>query len=398
MITELFRFNGDGWWPRISNDASKVCFGNTESRVFEINTGRVWSAFPARQSRWIHDDVVTFTVQIGENQAKRFTRNWGGVQEHTDNPSLVAGNDFDADKGHWLSCLSAGRLVLDGRIIDGRYRNAQMRWPWVVATKDDAELVWWRDGVHYARAPLPARANELRLQDSSAVRTGYFWDVQDIGPHAAVVDVTATPWRREKPHVMCADHNWTSTETPDGRLGTIGANAQDSAFIIDDWGCAWFDVKLHPVFGFIVAGCDDTGKLRVYAVSTNTEHRSISAWGQIANPSSSPSPSKSHSPSHSPSPSHAEEEEPMPTHLSDLELIELANRLEKKYKAPTAEGGLGRGPTETFVDVLGASRWRWDYINSRNAGDDMDTAWRKVNRAINDVVPELEGDIDPNFP
>lgn len=99
-----------------------------------------------------------------------------------------------------------------------------------------------------------------------------------------------------------------------------------------------------------------------------------------------------------PPPDPPQEPPPMPVPTPDPELTLLAQRLETKYHAPTAQGGLGRGPTETFVDPLGASRWRRDYFIHRDGGASPDEAWRRINRAINDIVPELEGDIDPNFP
>jgi hypothetical protein len=86
---------------------------------------------------------------------------------------------------------------------------------------------------------------------------------------------------------------------------------------------------------------------------------------------------------------------PMPVHLSDPELTLLAQRLERKYSAAPDEGGLGRGPTTTYVDPLGASRWRWDYINLRNEGKTPDQAWAQVNRTINGIAG-LPGDVDPN--
>jgi hypothetical protein len=82
--------------------------------------------------------------------------------------------------------------------------------------------------------------------------------------------------------------------------------------------------------------------------------------------------------------------------FNDPERIRLSEKLEKKYRAPNSEGGLGRGPTETFVDVLGAFRWREDYIRHRDNGASEAEAWRRINRAINDIVPELDGDVDPN--
>lgn len=282
MITELFRFDGDGWFPRVSNDAGKVCFGNGLSRVYEVTTGKLWSAFPARQSRWLTDSIVTCTVEIDTLHAKRLERDGVVIAEQDDKPELVAGNDFDADQGHWLSCFAAGRLVLDGRVIDGHFRNAQMRWPWVVATQDDREIVWFLNGILCARAPLPARANELRLQGDGSVTTGYFWDAREIEPHVPVLDVTVTPWRREKPHVMCNEVRWTSTETPDGRLGVLGVYAPDQAIIIDGWGCAWLDVKYDGSRDrFIVAGCDSNGQLRIYSIDVETPRQSISKWGTV---------------------------------------------------------------------------------------------------------------------
>lgn len=283
MITKLFEFEGDGWWPRVSRDARKVCFGNGLSRVFDVETGKIWSAFPARQSRWITDDIVTCTVEIDTLHAKRFERSESSISDKEDNPSLVAGNDFDADSGHWLSCIAAGRLVIDGRVIEGHFRNAQMKWPWVVATRDDREIVWFLNGILEASAPLPARANELRLQADGSVTTGYFWDVQELEPHEPVIDVTITPWHREKPHVMCPEvaWAWTTTETPDGRLGVIGVAGLDgNAVIIDGWGCAWLDVQFNPnTNAFIVAGCDTNGKLRVYRVDRDTEKQNLARWG-----------------------------------------------------------------------------------------------------------------------
>ena len=86
---------------------------------------------------------------------------------------------------------------------------------------------------------------------------------------------------------------------------------------------------------------------------------------------------------------------PNPVWLEDPELIYLAEHLEKKYASPRESGGLGRGPTSTFVDPLGASRWRMDYMRHRDNGLTQKEAWKAVNKAINDIIG-LNPDVDPN--
>lgn len=88
-------------------------------------------------------------------------------------------------------------------------------------------------------------------------------------------------------------------------------------------------------------------------------------------------------------------EDYQPVSTPDPILTELSERLDLKYSAPADQGGLGRGPTPTFVDPLGRARWMRDFYIHLDKGDDKDTAWKKVNQAINDIV-HITG--DPNFP
>jgi len=88
--------------------------------------------------------------------------------------------------------------------------------------------------------------------------------------------------------------------------------------------------------------------------------------------------------------------------ISDAEFADFAIHLENIYRDE-----LHRGPTDTFVDPLGRSRWTTDYYVLRTEGKDHETASREVNRRIREIVglpvdppvdPPVEPPVDPPPP
>lgn len=122
------------------------------------------------------------------------------------------------------------------------------------------------------------------------------------------------------------------------------------------------------------------------------DHGTIGAWSQPHPPEGVTPPAPGPGPQPPPQPPAPPAQSfPLPP---DAELTRLSERLDAKYRAPREAGGLGRGPTETFVDPLGRARWMHDYFTHRGTVGEAE-AWRRVNRTINDIVG-LPGDLDPN--
>lgn len=149
---------------------------------------------------------------------------------------------------------------------------------------------------------------------------------------------------------------------------------------------------------YVTAWSSEGEGIRVWRLDNSDFTRvekSSASHSSSRSPSRSGSSSTSHSPSHSPSKESEVNEDYQPVSTPDPILTELSERLDLKYSAPADQGGLGRGPTPTFVDPLGRARWMRDFYIHLDKGDDKDTAWKKVNQAINDIV-HITG--DPNFP
>ncbi|MFI5223717.1 MAG: hypothetical protein ACHQX3_05635, partial [Nitrospirales bacterium] len=162
-----------------------------------------------------------------------------------DDPSLVAGNEFDADGGHWASWLATnGRLVIDGRIVGNGFRGVHVKWPWTISILGDSHVVWFNRGTQDQTHHAPPRANSQRLSNLGEVTTGHFWDVHRITPDGSIIDITMTPWRREGVSVLVNGWSWSSTESSSGKLAVIGMPARPfatgvfDAVIIDGFGAA----------------------------------------------------------------------------------------------------------------------------------------------------------------
>jgi hypothetical protein len=298
VIERLYRFEGDGWWPRLSPDAEAVCFGNLESRAWHIGGG-VWPAVTGRQSRFIRPGVVTFTFELDPQHAQRWERDLrtGALTLMADDPALVAGNDFDAANGSWASVISGGRLCIDGVVHAGRYGGLQMAGDLVVAVQDQTRYAVFERGISRPPRPCPDRANNFRMTLPGLITSGYFWDSTLLHvPSGLVDDITLTPWRREGPPVLVdvdgATWAWTFTETPSGRLAVVGMplrpwHQQDfHAVALPDWDASsWLEVRWDPRRRhFLLAGSSDRGALEVWTVSIDHPLTDLRTWGVVDPP------------------------------------------------------------------------------------------------------------------
>lgn len=292
MPIKLFSFSGDGWYPRVDATGETVCFGNLESRAWHIGGG-IWPPEPGRQSCFIRPGVVTFTRELSQTAKERYERDLvtGAVTLTTDRPGLVAGNSFDADNGHWASNIAAGRLVIDGIPYEARYRGVAVRWPYVLTTQDDRDLVLFREGEPFSRFGIPPRGNDFKLGDDLYVSTGYWWDARMVGMSTRRLYDISLPWRVENPPCLVrADATlwaWSFTETADKRYAVIGRTVDTAktiptpvmGIILRDFPATSLDVRFDATRRrFLIAGSDDHGTLQIWASPLGEPLESLADW------------------------------------------------------------------------------------------------------------------------
>src|SRR3989344_3510385 len=97
---------GNGWWPHLSPDGKYVSYGNNSSKITDIATKQTWdfsSTGPqCYGAYWLNSTKATFTCSTGNTTADRYevmAGVWNAVKTSA-NPSLVAGNKFEANNDH----------------------------------------------------------------------------------------------------------------------------------------------------------------------------------------------------------------------------------------------------------------------------------------------------------
>lgn len=410
MMEKLFSHPGDGWYPRVSDDAATVCFGNLESRAWHIGGG-VWPAIAGRNSRFIAPSEVTFTRENNAQSFNRFERDL--ITNITtpcgDIPELVAGNWFDAtEQGFWGSVLdNPGRFTLNNRVVGhGHYRGLSMRGDLALVSTDDTHYRLYRadDGRLLTTVPLPPKANTWRLGPEMMVTSGYFWEstLTDL-KRGDVFDITLTPWRAEAPPALVAVPGgaiwaWTFTVAPNGKMGVVGmpvrvvaAVTSHQAVIIEGFDASsWIDVKFDPTrLRFLIAGSGDRGALEVHSVPLGEARSSLRTWGGVVTPIP-PDPPVDPPPVDPPvdpppvDPPMPEPEPPPTTEDVVIQYVELQNlegRLEDTYH------NHGHHPITVYESHVNKEGWVWreHYWSRRSEGMNHEQAMRWVENQI-DVI------------
>src|SRR5688572_5001717 len=183
MSTLIFRFEGDGHKPRVSPKGNLVAWGNTFLRVVDVaNPAAIWPVGEGRALRFLDNDHITwvkptsnFTANLYHDDLRFFS---GGIKDEIADPSLVAGNDFDASNGHWASVLvSQNRLTYDYTRRSSIASAVRMSGDYMLVVeeiKGSRYFVVYHQGLLSKIRPIPANANEFLISEQGWITYGYF--------------------------------------------------------------------------------------------------------------------------------------------------------------------------------------------------------------------------------
>jgi hypothetical protein len=211
----------NGWFPAVAPQGNAVAYGTGQKWATDLATGQTY--FFGDQNYgvgWIRSDTFTYQQEIGGDRSLRFEVRAGEwvARQTSDDPALVAGNDFKAADGVWTSWLARGfRLTIDGQLMQtgvGGALSTGGGWVAHAATNDGTAIRLWRNRQHVADRPARAPLHQMSVH-SGYVAYGGYGPVRGLHPDGTDVDLTISPFRWEgSPQVFLVDGApWVATMT-----------------------------------------------------------------------------------------------------------------------------------------------------------------------------------------
>jgi hypothetical protein len=183
MSTLIFRYEGDGHKARVSPEGDLVGWGDTNLNVVHVaNPSVIWPVGEGRHLRFLDNRRIVWLKNFTATTAEMYWDDLmffsGGIKELGIDPSLIAGNDFEAANGHWASVLiQTRRLAYDGEAKPVVARAVRMCGDYMltVETINNADCFSvYNYGVLVRRHPLPPTANEFKINEWGWITYGYY--------------------------------------------------------------------------------------------------------------------------------------------------------------------------------------------------------------------------------
>lgn len=297
MSTLVYTYNGDGHRPVVSPDGQKVAWGDENLKVVHVpNPEAIWVIGPGRDIRFLNNDVVTWVKILSSNMATRYTGSlsaFDGGQPTSDDPTLVAGNDFYAGNNAWASVLvEHRRLTYRSNTLGFEKRNVRKvrmcgRWMVTIEIIEDGSEVFavYEQGTLVRVHGLPQNANDYKVSSEGWITYGYYGTTWLLTPNNVIHNITVTPHAQEFPACLVHLPNsvtwaWTSTVFESGEPAVIGRplilgtdgfyTSQKQCAILHDFPAEGVNVGWWSEFSsFTVAGSANLGNntpLQVHVV------------------------------------------------------------------------------------------------------------------------------------
>jgi hypothetical protein len=201
MSTLVFRYDGDGHKPRGNSKGNLVAWGNTSLNVVHVpNPSAIWRIGEGRHLRFLDDRRVVWLRNLTDTTADLYHDDLrffsGGIKELGLDPSLIAGNDFEAANGHWASVLiNERRLTYDGQRRDVSARAVRMCGDYMLTVEQSSSLEYFSvylNGQLSRRHPLPSIANEFKINEDGWISYGYYGPTRILTPDGESHQINVT--------------------------------------------------------------------------------------------------------------------------------------------------------------------------------------------------------------
>ena len=267
---------GNGWFPNVSPDGNYVGGGAAAVSVFDLRNRTVTSVGPGcYAARFLRQGVLTYLCYTSNSTATRMEALEGSWTPYAtgDDPALVAGNQFEANNGHWASWLGSRGVAYDGIDLGYGYGVSQNgTWVGLAPNNNNDRLDMFNNaqfqGSVYPQSPM----GEWDVLDGYAAYGGH-GPTWGYSQRDGDVNLTLAPGGYEGSIqlIKIGDSIWVSTSAWDFAANTgyvLIRPWNDRAAII----VRGLVADSHVVFTgseFVIATTTDQGILSVYKVPVN---------------------------------------------------------------------------------------------------------------------------------
>jgi hypothetical protein len=294
MSTLVYEYSGDGHRPEVSPDGQKVAWGDENLKVVHVpNPAAIWPVGPGRDLRFLTNDLITWVRVLGSTAAQRYQadlRNFSVGLPTLDPAELVAGNDFYASNGTWISVLERLRR-LTYRSPSTQFEKLGVRagrlkgdWLATIETKGSGEVVvLYHRGLTFREFPLHRDFHRFNVSEKGLITFGYYGQTWLLTHDGRVHDITICPNKQESVARLVHLPNgetwaWTSTVFLDvpmviGRpliITEIEVKSSDQCVVLRDFAAEGVDAGWWTERqAFTVAGSANLGNttpLQVHVV------------------------------------------------------------------------------------------------------------------------------------
>lgn len=400
-----------------------ILFGNLETQIWDVRTNTLVFKAPHRNAYpagWIHrpGDAPRACWTTGDDGPDKSQRQGWEAELYGDHwvTRLVfdftdMGSSPTVKHGHWYWATSRNGAFIDGRqfvygwflmqsvraggdgyvcMVEDALRNQSSYRLWLFK---DGDAVRYGNEILAVWEPLPSAANAMIPGTDARVAYGYWGPTFEhpfTGPDR---DITRTPWRQEAvPLVISsAEGPWAirpaSKQFQNGMLLLSGPLNAEEIVVIEDIATTWVDAEWLDRDRLVIVGSDEKGQAVLIEHTRQDARRRLVMETKPPDTPKPPDPPKPPKPPDPPKPPKPPKPPMPPTWNYNEDTVRRATEWLEEFYRTTVREVDGRGPRETFVDVIGYGRWIGnDFILAMVSGVTPREAIERIRRNINAIL------------
>jgi len=289
----------NGWWPELSPDGRYVAYGNWgESWITDLKTKKNYDfSHPAGLpngascygAQWYKSNIARFVCELPGNQDKfsSYTVKVGEwvARKTADDPSLAAGNQGEAQDGHWASYLAkGGRIAKDNRVLATNVGGAvAISGNYLIhaCTNENNTICIW-NGARLIKRIKPKTNIPFGMDIYNNYISFGLGHVTGIDPKGREVSLATVSNRMNEssPKIFPVKNSpWVVTQPWNDKLMFILLRPWgDRASIAVEGAGSWISV-VYVNNSFVVAYCSDKGALTVKTIPASSPRTDLIKLG-----------------------------------------------------------------------------------------------------------------------